>query len=208
MIRWLANAETKARQGGASAVLRLDRTFTQTENEAVQITARVQGAEGQPAAKALVSVTVEPWKHTKGTPPENKKVISLTPSPSPGLFTATLNPSESGEFLVKLTATDEKGTTLGADELKLKVISRSAELEKLARNDILLRKLAKVSGGRFADLSGLPDLLDTLIERYGQVAAPGFKAKTVRLYHFPILLVCFVACLTLEWILRRSWQLQ
>ncbi len=63
------------------------------------------------------------------------------------------------------------------------------------------------SGGKYADLSGLPDLIDSIVGRVASRATAAPPERTVRLYDFTLLFLAFAAFLTGEWLLRRSWQL-
>jgi hypothetical protein len=60
------------------------------------------------------------------------------------------------------------------------------------------------------DISGLPDLIDKIVQRMkdrGQLDEPA-GASITPLFNFPILFVAFVALLTTEWLLRRRWHLR
>ncbi|MCK5557624.1 MAG: hypothetical protein KAJ01_04565, partial [Candidatus Hydrogenedentes bacterium] len=203
MVRWLASAETRTRQAGTSAILRLGRTYARAGGEDVKILARVQGADGRAVSNARAWVSVMPT----GGKVVGVEVIPLVPAATPGVYQGEFSPSAPGEFIVKLSAVGPKNEKLGTDELKLKVAVQSTELENLARNERLLRELAEVSGGQFADISALPDLLDNIIERQKRAAGPQRRPEVYRLYNFPLLFVVFVVLLTSEWLLRRTWQL-
>ncbi len=203
MIRWLGSVETKTRQPRPAAILRLSRTYASAGGEDVKLLARVQGADGRAERNARASVSVS----LIGGKTDIAEVIPLAPTATPGLYQGEFSPSRAGEFTVKLSAVGAKNETLGTDELKLKVVFQSTELENLMRNEQLLRDLAEISDGQFADISALPDLLDSIIERQRELAGPQARPRVQRLYNFPLLFVLFVILLTVEWGLRRTWQL-
>jgi hypothetical protein len=83
----------------------------------------------------------------------------------------------------------------------------TTEMDTLARNEATLRMIAARTGGRYADVSGLPEVIDQIIDRQKALAAPAPKGAIRQLYNFPLLFLVFVGLLTGEWLLRRNWQL-
>jgi hypothetical protein len=86
----------------------------------------------------------------------------------------------------------------------------SKEMDRLGRNDALLQLLADRTDGRKVDISGLPDLIDQIVQRQ-KAKTGGDKADegdVVKLFNFPALFLAFVALLTCEWLLRRRWHLR
>ena len=108
---------------------------------------------------------------------------------------------------MELTANDSKGAELGKDKLSLKVIRENTEMQHLACNDRFMSELARVSGGLFGEIDSLPDLLDSISEKH-RGNRDEIKPEIYRLFNFPALFLLFVALLTVEWLLRRYWQLQ
>jgi hypothetical protein len=206
MIRWLAHAETRTREAGACAMLRLPRTHSRV-GEGLAVTAQVQDAEGHPAHDAAVTVAVHPFVDGKPSTEPSER-IALAGGEGGGGYRGEWTPHEEGRYALRLAATSTRDEALGADELTVTVERQSRELQRLARNDELLRDLAVASAGQYADITGLPDLLDNIIDRHRRQAGPPPKAAVHRLYHFPLLFIAFVVLLTAEWLLRRRWQLQ
>ncbi|NBB95587.1 MAG: hypothetical protein GVY16_07580 [Planctomycetes bacterium] len=206
LIRWLAHVESRTREAGAAALLRLPRTHTRA-GEALDVLAKVQDTEGQPARNAAVNLAVHPV--ADGRPlAQPTETLTLVAGDGGGTYRGDWTPKEAGEYVLRLAAVSSRDEQLGTDELPVTVERRSRELQRLARNDELLRDLAVNSAGQYADITGLPDLLDNIIDRQRQLAGPPPKATVHRLYHFPLLFIAFVAMLTGEWVLRRRWQLQ
>jgi hypothetical protein len=199
MVRYLADVRAKDRATPPGVLGRTERTFVEP-GQAVALLARVRDAEGATAA-ATAFVTVVP---ADGGP---SRTVALTASPTLGEYEGSFVPSASGRYTLRFIANDAAGSALGQDELPLIVAAPAAELDRLARDDATLRLIAETTGGQYADLHALPDLLDQWVAR---LAAPGpaAQARVVGLYNFPLGFVLFVVVLTVEWMLRRRWQLQ
>ncbi len=200
MIRWLAGVETKTRKAGSSVLLRTDRPSVKVGG-AVRILAMVRDRTGRPCDLARVTCTAEP----KDGKPRSLE-LQPTTGGGAGMFESEFRPAVEGRYRLKVRAADAEGRLLGTDELPLYVAPHSAETDNLARDETLLRTIADDSGGRYADLSDLHDMLDEVISRH-RALAPKARAKSYRLFHFTGLFLLFVAILSGEWLLRRSWHL-
>jgi len=204
MIRWLAGVETKTRQAGSAAMLRLERTYARLGAGPVKLLARVRDEQGRPAAAGRIFCQIVGEKPAAA----EGEIIPLVPAAGPGLFQADWTPAAAGKYVVKLKAVGPDGQAYGTDELSVNVIAAGTETERLARDDKLLQGIATASGGQFVDISALPDLLDKLIGHRQAITGPPPPRRIYRLYNFPVLFVLFAALLTGEWLLRRMWQLQ
>lgn len=200
MIRFLAGVEAKVRKTSPAVVLRMESNYAQV-GDSVKLVARVQDARGQAPASAQVTVTI-----VDADQAGRKEEIPLS-SNGRGLFEGLYRPAKEGKYTLIATAVDGDKQPLGSDQLPLRVDQHLLEMDRLARNDASLKLIAEKSGGMFADLSGLPDLVDRIVERQKThvVAAP--PTRNVLLYNFTFLFIVFVAFLTGEWICRRKWQL-
>jgi len=203
LVRWLANIETKARQATSAVLLRMDRSYVRV-GQTVQLTSRVLDSQAQATDLAQVSCVVTDADDPAAAP----ETIALSPSRAGGVFEASYRPPDAGNYNVKVTALDSAGVPLGTDELALHVAPHSAEMDRLERNEAMLEEIAQRSRGRYADIFALPDIVKQLAERHRSRSAPPGHGQTIRLYNFPLLLVVFVTLLTVEWVLRRRWQLQ
>ena len=201
LVRWLGGAKSKNAQARSAALLRLEKSYCRL-GRGVKISAFVQGVAGKPGSDAQVVCKIRPVKNSQPT-----ASVTLLPATGPCVYSARFSPSSPGDFVLELTARDAAGKLLGRDELPLKVFPRSKELEDVARNDVLLARLAKASAGQLVELAALPDVLDIVIARAGKTARPSARPTATRLYNFPILFVLLVALLTVEWLLRRNWQM-
>ena len=165
----------------------------------------MQNAKGQPADDARVSVLFEPVTPNEEIDPET---IPMSAKRSGGMFETNLRPQAEGKYRVRVTALDSTGTQLGTDELILTAAPQSEEMDRLARDPVTLQMIATHSGARYADVTGLPELIDQIIERHKVTAGTAPSPESFHLYNFTLLFLLFVALLTGEWLLRRSWQLQ
>lgn len=202
MVRWLANVETKRRAAAAAVVMRCDRPYIQI-GENARITALVQNARGKPAAGAGVACTITPLGKA-----EDDQTLSLSQAADPGFFATQFTPRRDGRYRLKVTAVDQAGQEIGADELTLQVAEHLAEMDDLSRSDALLGKLADPNEGGHADVSALGELVGRLIEHHRQLGGPGEATRITPLFHFTWLFFLFAGLLTTEWLLRRRWQLR
>lgn len=200
LIRHLAGVETKARQSSSAVVLRMESNYAQA-GDSVKLIARVQDAKGQAPASAQVTVTV-----SNPVQAGQKEEIPLS-SNGRGLFEGVYRPRKEGKYQLAVTAADENKQPLGADELPLRVDQHLLEMDRLSRNNGSLMLIAEKSGGRYADLSAMPDLIDRIVERQKSHAPAAAPSENISLYNFTFLFLAFVGFLTVEWLLRRSWQL-
>ncbi len=201
LVRWLASEDATERELGSSALLRLDRTHIYTGEGTINAIAYVRNKDGQPAPAARATLTVSPAGGGK------PRKISMESAAAPGVLKSSWRPREPGEYTVELTADDRGGKRLGTDSMPVTVLRKNTELQNLAVNERILKRLADATGGRFVDLEEFPDLLDALIDQT-RIDPEKLQPDIHRLFNFPLLFFLFVILLTGEWLLRRYWQLQ
>jgi hypothetical protein len=196
--------EAKTKGAPPSVLLRADRGYLQV-GQAVKVMARVVDEKGRSNDTAGVSCVVRPPAGKGGA-----RTFPLAYRPDVGLFEfGNFRPRVPGQYTVTVTARDRAaGKPIGTDELTLTVVPHSEEMDRLARNDKLLARVAAVSDGRCAQLPDMGKIIAQLISRGGVLAGAGPRITNYRLYNFTLLFVVFVVLLTAEWVLRRSWQLQ
>jgi uncharacterized membrane protein len=205
LIRWLANVETKSREAKPAVMIRPDKSCIRIGQGNVKVIALVQDDRGRPAQNSQVTLTVTPV-----APPGKAETLPMSPRTGEKLFEAEYTPTRDGTFKLEAVAIDDAARRLGEDAQQLVVLPFSAETDRLGRNDALLEMLADKTRGRKLDISGLPDLIDGIVQRLkdrGQLDEPA-AASITPLFNFPILFVTFVALLTTEWLLRRQWHLR
>jgi uncharacterized membrane protein len=205
LIRWLANVETKSREAKPAVMIRPDKSFIRIGQGGVKVVALVQDDRGRPAENSQVTLTITPAAGAG-----NPETLPMSPRAGEKLFEAEYTPTRDGRFKLEAVAVDAAAQRLGADSQQLIVMPFSAEADRLGRNDGLLEMLADKTRGRKVDISGLPDLIDSIVRRMkdrGQLDEPA-AASITPLFNFPVLFIAFVALLTTEWLLRRQWHLR
>ncbi|MFP4354682.1 MAG: glutamine amidotransferase [Phycisphaerae bacterium] len=204
LIRWLAGAQTQAHDAEPAAVARLKPTRSSFRiGQDFQMLLRVQDARGQRPETAAVTASFLPVE----TPETPSRRVPLAWQAGLRAYQADVSPLEEGRFEISFTAADGQNK-LGQDRLPVRIEPHSAELETNARNDALLAELAARSRGQNWLLDGMDEMVDQLIQLQQETAPPGPQTTTARMYQFPVLFVLFCGLLTLEWLLRRRWQLQ
>lgn len=199
LLRYLANAQTKGRKSRPALLLRTAEP-TGMSGQAVRVRGRLVAGEVDLSTVRL---------SCRATDGKTQLDVPMAFDAASGMFEGSFEPTSSGTFTIAASATDDKGQALASDELALAVTARSAEMERLSRNDELLRQIAHRSGGQYVpDPAQLPELLDKLIERSRLAAPPAPSAPPLPLYNYTVLLGAFVCLMTTEWLLRRRWQLQ
>ena len=197
LVRWLARTDVRGRKSAPAAVMRPDRSHARV-GQRVKVLAYVQTAQGLPANDARVVCRADLAGGGRDLPMARSAA---------GLYQAELAPDKPGSYRLTVTAGGRSGAVIGRDEMPLEVLAHSSEQARLARDVGLLREIAQVSGGRYADLAGLPEIVDLIIARQASSSAPAPPVRSVRLYNFWVLLAVFVCLMTAEWSLRRYWQL-
>ncbi len=204
LIRWLAGAETKTRDAEPSLLARiLPVRSTFRLGRQMQLLVRLQDAEGTRPENAAVTATFIP----ADDPDARRVTVPLAFQPDTQSYQARHAVTAEGDYRVVFSASDGQ-TDLGTDTVRVAIRPHSAEMETTARNQDVLDELAARSQGRSYELDGLDELVDHLIQLQAVSAGPGPETRIARLYQFAWLFAIFCALLTVEWLLRRRWQLQ
>ncbi len=202
LIRYLAGVEKKRQTGKPSVLARTDRAYMRQDEE-LKITVQVKDAEGRPDRNASVTAMLR----AEGQDDRKPTTVTLTAGPGVGIYHGAYRADHGGKYTITITAVDKNAKTIGTDSLPLIVAAHSKETDRLARNDKTLSALAG-KDGRYAELSSLPDIVDEIIAQSAKDSPPPPVPKQYSLYNFTLLFLAFAALLTVEWILRRNWQLQ
>ena len=113
-----------------------------------------------------------------------------------------LGPDQPGEYHLHARATEE-GKPIGEAELGFVVGAPLAEYDRLDLNEELLKELASRTGGRYVALVSFGQLVDAL-EASEQVKRI-YREK--ELWNTPALFTVFLVLVSIEWLLRKRWQL-
>jgi len=197
MVRWLARGDAAREEDASAVVMRIDRPQVRA-SEAITVHARVQTVLGLPADDAQVTCTVTG---------ASSQTLTLG-GRGGGRYEAPLTLTSGGEHRLSVRGVDSAGKELGRDEMTLTVLAPTAEMQRLARDEPALRRIADRSRGRYADIAALPEVVDEALARARAAAGPVAPPRTLRLYNFPAAMVLFAILLTAELVLRRRWQLR
>ncbi|TSA39613.1 hypothetical protein D4R30_00815 [archaeon] len=194
MVRWLAGQSTEG-VGKVSITATTDK-FRYEAGEKISIEAVVRNQEGQGAANAKVVAKI---REPAGRPDQSPLAAGL----GPGQYATTYEPRTSGTHRIIVEAQVGEAT-VASEELPVEVGRPSLEYEKLDLNDELLQEIAVKARGRYVHLSAAERLIDQLDR--SQRKKREYREKKL---YFPLpFWGLYVCVLTLEWILRKQYQLR
>jgi len=194
-VRWLAGRSEEVKTE-ASITAATDKGYYEPE-EPVRLSAIVRDTQGEGAKEAKVSAKIR-------GPGGRPDLVELTPIPGPaGHYSGTFEPKVSGPYEIEVEA-KLADQTIQAEKLKIEVGRPNLEFEKLDLDEKTLAQIAAQAKGRYMHITAadrLVDQLDTAVrKRQVQLQA--------KLYWPPGFWAVFVLVLTVEWILRRRFQLR
>ena len=193
----LAGRPIGNRRGGANLSATLDKAYYEPE-EGIRILATVRDKEGQAADNAKVTAKI--------TGPGGKTVIGrpcARAGSRPAITMPFSIPTSPGAYQFEVSA-KLGDATLTTDKLAAEVGRQNLEFEKLDLDDKLLARLAAYTKGRYLHISSADLLLDQL-DRSQRNRSEFSEGK---LYNPPLFWTLFVGILSLEWILRKKYQLR
>jgi uncharacterized membrane protein len=195
MVRWLAG-RSDSFEPGASLSASLDKAYYEPE-EGIRLVASVRDKEGQTAGNAKVTAKI--------TGPNGKTAsIDLVHEPgAAGRYDAIFDPWLPGAYRFEVAA-KLGDATLTTEPVAADVGRQNLEFEKLDLNDKLLTRLASYTKGRYFHIASADLLLDQL-DRSTRKRSEFTEGK---LYNPPLFWILFVGVLTLEWVLRKKYQLR
>ncbi len=206
MVHYLASQDVEREDSIPGVVGRAPRQFVEID-QLVDVSAAVHDTDG-PAAKATVLVVATPAGSED--PERDSQSFTLEPADRPGQYTGNFTPAGRGRYILRFTATDDADAALGTDTLPLIVAGAGGEDERtnrIAADDQLLAGIARASDGRLRYVEAAPETVDELLRAAPDEAALA-QAGMVPLYDFTAGFLAFVALITLEWFLRRRWQMR
>ena len=188
-VRWLTGQKDES-LGGADFVAYTGRDYYDPGQDAV-LFARIQ-REGDEAVEADVTAAVRmPSGKVLNTPLEYV-------AGSGGLYRANLSLDEPGAYEATVSGRKED-LVLGEDTATFFIGEPHREFDHVAMNEPLLRAIAVESGGGFYTPVEARAIADDLIHAVSEQAH--FAER--RLAHMPQLYFFMIACVTLEWFLRK-----
>ena len=171
---------------------------TYEPEEGIRISATVRDKEGQAAGNAKVTAKI--------TGPGGKTDFGR-PCGRAGRSRPLRRRFRSGRRPARINskwARSSAKSTLTAEKLAAEVGRQNLEFEKLDLDDKLLARLAAYTKGRYLHISSADLLLDQL-DRSQRRRSEFTEGK---LYNPPLFWTLFVGVLSLEWILRKKYQLR
>jgi len=199
MIRHLAGRDVKDQ--GPALIVATDKPAYE-RGKRVGITIRRNPAVAVPGIadrNATLAVAVSgPGGRTSSLP--------VTPSTAdPNESTASYFPDRGGryEITTRLVAPSDAGAQEVANQVtEFLVHGAGLELDDPATNPLLMRRIANVTGGTYADIDD-DEALDALVKSLPAEPRIRVETKTRRAWHSPTLFVFFIIVITAEWVLRR-----
>ena len=195
MVRWLAGRSEEVKRE-ASVVGITDKGSYEPE-EVIRISAIVRNSEGEGTTKAKVEAKIR-------GPGGRPDLVTLSTVPGPaGHYSGVFEPKVAGPYEVEVEATlDEQ--TLTAEKLKVEVGRPNLEFEKLDLDEKMLSKIAAEAHGRYRHITTADQLIDQLDSTLRKRTEP----KRIELYWPTFFWMFFVGVVTIEWVLRRRFQLR
>ena len=185
-IRWMATRG----EGKQISVTTNRSTYSVGDN--VEITVFAYDESYQPINNAVIDIQVLPLSDRPF------KLHARANSTSAGAYTARFNADSQGNYHIKVLARQGE-IALGEDSTEIFAQLQLAELDNPQLNESLLKQLATKTGGvyfPFAEASTLPEKIDALQH-------PVFVTEERDLWDTPLVLICVVALLGMEWFLRK-----
>ncbi len=198
LIRWLAG-ESKIKTASGASVTAMIRRMRYDTGSSVHLRVEVTDASGQLTRYAKVSAAIT-------APGGKSRVIAMHPqSSSMGMYTGNYLPPAAGNYHLVFSATLH-GKSLGTDHTDFSVMAPVGEMDKLAAEPAVLQRIAALTHGSYSELSGISALarrLQASVPTENQVQRTEFP-----LYNSKLFFLLFITTITVEWLLRRKWQLQ
>lgn len=194
-VRWLAG-RTDAVETAAGISVAIDKGYYEPE-ESVRISAVVRDEKGEGAADCRVVAKVS---LSDGRADEVRLAAVAGPA---GHYAAMYEPPAAGSFEVEASARIGE-QTVTAEKISFEVGRPNLEFEKLDLDENMLKNIAAETGGRYYHIS----TADELIDRLDRSSRNKRIVMERRLYWPPGFWLVFVSALTVEWVLRRRWQLR
>jgi uncharacterized membrane protein len=195
MVRWLAGRSEMV-EARTSVVTATDKA-AYAPGETIHISAVVRDKEGQGANHAIVAANV------KGPDGRVDRVpLSAIAGPD-GHYGGQIEPRATGSYEVVVEARLGE-LSLAAEKVALEIGRPNLEFERLDLDEKMLADIAAATGGRYVPLSAADHFIEQLDRSQRKKTVPVEQP----LYWPPGFWALFVAVVTVEWVLRRRYQLR
>jgi hypothetical protein len=187
MLRWLVTETPAQISASPSQPVLLD-------DGRIDLRADVRDKAFQPLPSATVEARVL-------GPGGSAAMLPLAPdSKQPGIFTAKLNASQKGSYVVEVLAKNGK-EELGRDVFTFLREDGVAENFHAEQNRVLLEGLSRQTNGNYYTPATVKNLSDDI--SYSEAGVTTRESK--ELWNMPVLFLLFALSKGGEWILRRRW---
>jgi uncharacterized membrane protein len=183
LARWVSHRGDESAVPGANISVRADSRVYKVGGR-VAIEARI--AENAPASARP--------KAALAGPGGVKQMLSLSPA-GERLWTASARAETPGEWTVSASIEGEGFTALYSYE----VSGDSREFDEIGLNDSALSALAERTGGKYYNVLEAAKIPEDVEKRF--ISSARIVQKDV--FGSPVFFLAFLACITLEWILRK-----
>lgn len=185
-IRWLA---TRGEEKQINVTTNLP-TYSVGDN--VEIVVFAYNESYQPLNNAVIDIEV--------LPPSDQpfQFHAGANSASTGVYTARFNADSQGNYYIKASGRQGE-VVLGEDSTEIFVQPQLAELENPQLDESLLKQLASKTGGAYLTFSEASTLPETINAPQRTI----FATEERDLWDTPLVLICVVALLGMEWFLRK-----
>jgi hypothetical protein len=190
LVRWLAEPAVRERFHVEPG----KRVYS--SGEAAGFAAALYDAAFAPVDEAVVEIRI--FEEGDSTRTELAK-LTLGAGSDPGSYEGEGPSLPAGAYRFEATASAASGTELGRTEGKFWVEPMGPEFARTGSDRDLLRQIAAQSHGKFADLSSVPDLIESIPSSIRQI----MRVREIDLWNHWILFALFVLVLSTEWFLRR-----
>ena len=187
LVRWGSD------QSKIKAVALESRQTTTTPGSEINIRAALFDANYQPLKDGQLVVQAL-WNDQEFTLP-------VIPD-SAGNFQINFLPPGEGKFVITARGFKD-GIEIGSDRLEIEVIPTDKEFIRVSQNRDFLNRLAVMSNGRYVDAADL----DTLRQFLAVESELTFLERIFDIWYKPFLLILILLLITMEWILRKRYNL-
>lgn len=195
MVRWLAGRSDEVK-AEASVVASTEKAYYEPE-ESVSVSAIVRDSEGQGTDKATVTAKI------KGPAGRIDQVeLSVVPGPG-GHYSGLFDPKAAGAYEIVVEARVGE-LTVSSNTMAIEVGRPNLEFENLDLDEKRLGRIAAQTGGRCLHIS----TANQLINQLDRTARKKRIHMEKPLFWPPLFWLLFVGLVTVEWVLRRRFQLR
>jgi hypothetical protein len=171
-----------------------------SENEEVRLRATLRNERGEPEPDAVIEVELS-GEESAG----QERVFRMTHRNNE-LYEVQIGTYPQGVYRIQATATKE-GRTLGSASTRVEVSQSSEEFLDTRRNDALLRQIAQMTRGYFAENSNMESVSSFLQELDLRSSVLSSPDNVNYIYRSAIWFFVVLLLLAAEWILRRTVSL-